>query len=94
MRKRNGHRDYPAPTDSIWILIDVCNGNPRSRNYLWWFETRKIAEEFKRHHNESPNPLKSTLFGPFHYKAVDIGEAQKQWDREMKKRHQRTSVRR
>ena len=31
-----------------WVLIDLSNSNPRSHNYLWWFETRELAREHRR----------------------------------------------
>ena len=31
-----------------WVLIDFSNSNPRSNNYLWWFETRQLAREHRR----------------------------------------------
>ena len=31
-----------------WVLIDLSNSNPRSNNYLWWFETRELAREHRR----------------------------------------------
>lgn len=32
-----------------WVLIDLSNSNPRSKNYLWWFETRALAREHRKH---------------------------------------------
>ena len=31
-----------------WVLIDLSNSNPRSHNYLWYFETRALAREHRR----------------------------------------------
>jgi hypothetical protein len=70
MRKRNGD-GHPNPTKTIWILIDTSNSNARSRNYLWWFETKKLAEEYKHWQNETyrgPGGTRgATLVGPFKY---------------------------
>lgn len=51
--------------ESIWILIDTSNGDRRTNNYLWWFETRKLALEFLKHHNKLY--LHARLVGPFKY---------------------------
>lgn len=34
---------------TAWVLIDLSNSNPRSRNYLWWFETRALARQHRKH---------------------------------------------
>jgi len=57
-------RTMPLPK-KIWILIDSSNSNPNSSNYLWWFETKKIAEDFIKHHNTIKHH--SDLEGPFPY---------------------------
>jgi hypothetical protein len=54
--------------DDIWILIDVSNSNPKSKNYLWWFESKEIALEQRRHQNEV-YPGQAELRGPFRYVA-------------------------
>lgn len=66
---KNNRDGYPSPTKNIWILIDVSNSNARSKNYLWWFETRKLARDFKEWH-ESTYKAGASLVGPLHYKAV------------------------
>lgn len=54
------------PTQTIWILVDTSNSNLRSKNYLWWFETRELAREFLAHHRAT-YPDGATLVGPFRY---------------------------
>ena len=36
----------------FWLLHDASNSNERSRNYCWWFETKKLALSYKRHHKK------------------------------------------
>lgn len=52
--------------ESIWILVDTSNSNPKSKNYLWWFETEELALEYRQWQNER---LKGAeLRGPFHFR--------------------------
>jgi hypothetical protein len=48
----------------IWLLFDIDNGDSSSKHYVWWFESRQQAREFKAHHLASPNPHKTELVGP------------------------------
>jgi hypothetical protein len=59
---------------TIWILMDTSNSNQRSKNYLWWFETRELARHFLEDHNRESDRLEqergyglSSLIGPFKY---------------------------
>jgi hypothetical protein len=68
-------RDRPRVA---WVLIDKSNSNERSRNYLWWFETRAIARRFLLDHRKESKRLEkergfglSDLFGPFQYRLVE-----------------------
>lgn len=38
---------YPKGRD-IWVIFDLSNGDPASRCYLWWFETRTEALAWRR----------------------------------------------
>lgn len=60
-------RGMKAPL-TMWVLIDLDNGHERSKRYLWWFETRALAREFKRHHKET-YPNGATLSAPIQYRA-------------------------
>jgi hypothetical protein len=57
-------KDMPM-TSTIWVLHDQSNSNPNSKNYLWWFETEKLAKEFLQQHNKWRRHTK--LVGPFKY---------------------------
>lgn len=66
-------KHFAAPTKTIWILVDASNSNQRSKNYLWWFETRQLARDFLAHHKalkDVPGTYgsPSNLIGPFKYK--------------------------
>ena len=39
----------------FWILIDLSNGDENSRQYLWWFESKKKAKEHRKHQMTLPN---------------------------------------
>jgi hypothetical protein len=39
---------YPK---SCWLLFDESNSNENSKNYVWWFETKKLAVNFLDNHN-------------------------------------------
>lgn len=43
------------PPKALWVLFDLDNGNPKSRNYLWWFKTRALAREHRRQQLSKPN---------------------------------------
>lgn len=44
------HESIPKNGTHIWVLVDLSNSNPRSRNYLWWFETRDLARAYRQRH--------------------------------------------
>lgn len=31
-----------------WVIVDLSNSSPGSKNYLWWFETRELARDHRR----------------------------------------------
>jgi hypothetical protein len=45
IKERN---DY-FPTGEIWLVFDQNNGHPGSKQYVWWFRTKKEANEHIRH---------------------------------------------
>lgn len=57
-------KDHP---EEMWVLIDKSNSNPKSKNYLWWFETEQIALDFLKHHTKTYGVSASSLYGPFKY---------------------------
>lgn len=61
---------FASPTKTIWILVDVSNSNQRSKNYLWWFETRALARSHLEH-QRTVYPDKATLIGPYKYITAD-----------------------
>jgi len=60
---RPQHDNLPKKT-LIWLLFDIDNGHGGSHHYVWWFESRRQAREFKARHLASPNPHKTDLVGP------------------------------
>lgn len=38
-------RQGAIPSGACWLVFDLDNGNPGSRQYVWWFETRQAARE-------------------------------------------------
>lgn len=56
MSKRKPWVDVMPPNEDIWLMFDEANPNPKSRNYLWWFDTLGQAVGFKRHHNKLGYP--------------------------------------
>lgn len=61
-------KHFAAPTPLIWILVDASNSNQRSKNYLWWFETRQLARAHKQHVKRVYGEKGATLIGPFKYR--------------------------
>jgi len=57
------HDNLPR-RNPIWLLFDLDNGHRGSHHYVWWFDSRKLAREFKEHHIASKNPHKTELVGP------------------------------
>lgn len=54
------------PPSRMWVLIDRSNSNERSKNYLWWFETRAMARARKARHDADPERF-AKLDGPYVY---------------------------
>lgn len=54
-----GLRKYPT---KMWVLFDISNGHYPHKNYMWWFTSRKKAQEHKREQNS--NPGMAALIGP------------------------------
>lgn len=52
---------------NIWILFDVSNGDIASKRYLWWFDTRQKAREYK-HYQNNVLKNKAKLVGPWKFK--------------------------
>jgi hypothetical protein len=46
----------------VWLLFDLNNGHEGSKRYVWWFDTKKQASDFKREHKTKPNA--ATLSAP------------------------------
>lgn len=63
---------FELPYD-IWILVDISNSNPKSKNYLWWFETKALAMEHKEWQNEVRKGAE--LRGPFYF-SMGRGQAE------------------
>lgn len=59
----NIQHDNLPKKKSIWLLFDIDNGNSGSKHYVWWFDTRKQAREYKRSHLNG-SPSKAELVGP------------------------------
>jgi hypothetical protein len=38
-----------------WVLLDLSNSNPGSRNYAWWFETKAQAIEHRQRQQSMPH---------------------------------------
>lgn len=55
------HDNLPR-RNPIWLLFDLDNGHRGSRHYVWWFDSRKEAREYKTWHNEDPQ--RTELVGP------------------------------
>jgi hypothetical protein len=58
------HDNLPAkPT--IWLLFDIDNGHRGSHHYVWWFDSRQQARDFKEHHlGLRPHKNTTDLVGP------------------------------
>ncbi len=62
------HDNLPK-RNPIWLLFDLDNGHRGSHHYVWWFDSRKEAREYKTWHDKScgenpPNPHRTELVGP------------------------------
>lgn len=53
------------PKRNVWLLFDTANGDEKTRRYLWWFDSRQKAREFKKEHEKYANHYK--LHGPVKY---------------------------
>ena len=51
------HETYD-PRFPIWLVFDLSNGHPGSRQYVWWFRTRREAIEHKRKQESDPRNAK------------------------------------
>ncbi len=53
----------------MWVLFDLSNGDAISKRYLWWFLTKKRAEEFLAEHRAQDLRSKdlAMLAGPFKF---------------------------
>ena len=55
---------------AVWLLFDLVNGHKGYRRYVWWFDSKREAAEFKREHKKLPfaadlsAPMKADLFLP------------------------------
>ncbi len=38
------------PTKPIWLVFDMANGGASTRRYVWWFDTKKKANEWIEQH--------------------------------------------
>ena len=57
----------PLPNTPIWLLFDLSNGHKQSLRYVWWFQTRKEAREYKKHVKK--NRYTADLSNPIKYVA-------------------------
>ena len=57
---------HGKPPEKLWVLIDLANSNPRCKNYLWWFESKKLALAHKRYHDSDADL--AHLIGPYRFK--------------------------
>lgn len=39
---------------TVWLLFDLDNGHEGSKRYVWWFDTKRQAADFKREHRKKP----------------------------------------
>ena len=53
--------DY-IPTKEAWLVFDLSNGHPGSRQYVWWFRSRQEARDHIYRQRRMPNSAK--LSGP------------------------------
>ena len=51
---KNKGAEY-LPTSPVWFLFDLSNGHAPVKRYVWWFDTKKDALAFLKHHNRSPH---------------------------------------
>lgn len=43
------------PNKPIWLVFDQSNGHKPSRRYVWWFDTKKQANEWIKEHLDNAN---------------------------------------
>jgi len=51
----------------VWILFDLENGNPKSKRYCRCFETKKLADDFRKFHIETYKNNGAKLSKPICY---------------------------
>jgi len=57
------------PPKTLWICLDVANGNYPGRNYTWWYNSKKEALARMKTHKDNPDYAR--LWGPFKYEHVE-----------------------
>ena len=66
MTRKANHGELPR-TGTVWLLFDLSNGHELTKRYVWWFDTKRQAREFKReqlkrkHRATLSAPMKATL---------------------------------
>ena len=48
------HGEY-FPKGPIWLVFDLSNGDKDTKQYVWWFRRRKLAQEWIREHCKDPD---------------------------------------
>lgn len=56
------------PPQTLWILLDVSNGDFPVKCYTWWFTSRQAARDHKK--EQASNPDHAALTGPFKYQLI------------------------
>ena len=73
MPKNTKRTDYsywfPSDGKPIWLMFDTANGDKSTYRYVWWFESRKKALEYKQEQNKrfKQGKLNYYVVGPFKF---------------------------
>lgn len=68
--------EYFPKGKKVWLLFDLSNGHRITRRYVWWFDTKKEAKDFRKEHVKQV--LSSELSKPVPYKSVNKKKKQQQ----------------
>lgn len=52
----------------VWLLFDTANGDELSKRYVWWFDTKKAAQEYKKWQHSNKKNVR--LVGPIRFEKV------------------------
>jgi hypothetical protein len=56
------------PNKPIWLVFDQSNGHKPSRRYVWWFDTKKDADEWTKEHLENKSGHAYDISKPVRWK--------------------------